>query len=74
MDTKKMLRYEIKLFDINFIAYVQRKNRKYGESVCVILKDEYENELYKWISYLNAKDAALSAIASWYYNIPGSNF
>lgn len=66
--------YKIEKFGVKFNAKVERKNRKYGESVRVILIDEYGFEMYKWISYSSAKDAAISAICAWYGNVPGFEF
>ena len=70
----KLLRYELEMFGIRFNVKVERKQRKYGESVRVWVNDEYGNEMYKWISFHSAKEAAISAICAWKSNIPGFNF
>ena len=66
--------YEIEMFGIKFNAKVERKNRKHGESVRIILADQYGFEMYKWISFHSAKEAAISAICAWKSNIPGFEF
>lgn len=74
MKTRKTLNYEIEMFGHKYIAIVDRKNRKYGDTVRVILKDAYGYDLYKYISFNSAKTAAISAICAYEQGIPGFNF
>lgn len=62
------------MFGKTFNATVERKNRKYGESVGVILADECGNEIYRFISFHSAKNAAISAICAYESGIPGYKF
>lgn len=71
---RKMMTYKIEMFGEKYIADVERKNRKYGESVRVILNDENGNELYRHISFLSAKDAAISAICAYKSGLRGFRF
>ena len=60
-----LLIYRIEMSGAKYVATVTRKNRKYGESVRVILNDEFGNELYRYISFCSAKDAAIGAICAY---------
>lgn len=74
MKTNKMLNYEIEMFGHKYVATVDRKNRKYGESVRVILKDANGYVLYKYISFNSAKTAAICAICAYEQGIRGFDF
>lgn len=71
---RKMMTYKIEMFGEKYIADVERKNRKYGESVRVILNDEFRNELYRYISFSSAKDAAIGAICAYKSGLRGFRF
>lgn len=68
-----LLTYKIEMFGVKYVATVTRKSPKY-DSVRVILNDEFGNELYRWISFHSAKNAAISAICAYANNIRGFRF
>lgn len=60
----KTLEYTIDWFGTKYNVQVERKTK--GDAfVRVILFDENNNELFKWISALSAKQAAKSAICAY---------
>lgn len=57
------MNYTIELFGKKFNVNVERKS-KGNTYVRVRVKDENGNDIFKWISALSAKEAAVSAICA----------
>ena len=66
----KAYTYTSKTLGIDFckdlVAVVNRGQNKYGAGVEVVLKNESGDVVYKFYSFLRGRDAALSAICSFY--------